>query len=161
MNLNGIVEAPEHREIFGFGGIGNPYILTQVVGFVIFMIAVQAELTQAPFDMPIAESELVSGYMTEYSGFRVPDVLHRRVRHRRRVRCHRLGALPRRLGFPFAVRLTCPTVDWAMNVLGPRVMLARSCCLVCIMIWVRFTYPRFREDQLQRLRGRSSSRSRS
>ena len=36
----------------------------------IFMIAVQAELTQTPFDMPIAESELVSGYMTEYSGFR-------------------------------------------------------------------------------------------
>ena len=34
------------------------------------MIAVQAELTQTPFDMPIAESELVSGYMTEYSGFR-------------------------------------------------------------------------------------------
>ena len=34
------------------------------------MVAVQAELTQPPFDMPIAESELVSGYMTEYSGFR-------------------------------------------------------------------------------------------
>jgi hypothetical protein len=50
--------------------LGNPYVLTQFVGFIIFMIAIQAELTQAPFDMPIAESELVSGYMTEYSGFR-------------------------------------------------------------------------------------------
>ncbi len=57
-------------EIFGSGGLGNPFILTQGVGFLIFMIAVQAELTQPPFDMPIAESELVSGYMTEYSGFR-------------------------------------------------------------------------------------------
>ena len=36
----------------------------------IFLIAVQAELTQTPFDMPVAESELVAGYMTEYSGFR-------------------------------------------------------------------------------------------
>ena len=51
-------------------GIGNPYILTQFVGFVIFLIATQAELTQTPFDMPVAESELVAGYMTEYSGFR-------------------------------------------------------------------------------------------
>ena len=72
MNLQQIVVAAEQRagEIFGWNGLGNPYVLTQFVGFVIFMIAVQAELTQTPFDMPIAESELVSGYMTEYSGFR-------------------------------------------------------------------------------------------
>ena len=62
--------AQDRGEIFGWDGIGNPFILTQVVAFLIFMIAMQAELTQAPFDMPIAESELVSGYMTEYSGIR-------------------------------------------------------------------------------------------
>ncbi|MFM8481754.1 MAG: complex I subunit 1/NuoH family protein, partial [Actinomycetota bacterium] len=67
MNLQGIVQAQNAGAIFGWDGLGNPYLLTQFVGFVIFMIAVQAELTQAPFDMPIAESELVSGYMTEYS----------------------------------------------------------------------------------------------
>ena len=70
MNLQGIVLAQNGGSMFGFDGLGNPYVLTQFVGFVIFMISVQAELTQAPFDMPIAESELVSGYMTEYSGFR-------------------------------------------------------------------------------------------
>jgi NADH-quinone oxidoreductase subunit H len=70
MNLQTIVAAQADGEIFGWDGLGNPYILTQFVGFVVFMIAVQAELTQTPFDMPIAESELVSGYMTEYSGFR-------------------------------------------------------------------------------------------
>jgi NADH-quinone oxidoreductase subunit H len=59
MNLQGIVRPRPTGEIFGWGGIGNPFILTQFVGFVIFMIAVQAELTQTPFDMPIAESELV------------------------------------------------------------------------------------------------------
>ena len=51
-------------------GLGNPFILTQFVGFFIFLAAVQAELTQPPFDMPVAESELVGGYQVEYSGFR-------------------------------------------------------------------------------------------
>ena len=54
MNMQGIVQAQADGEIFGWGGIGNPYILTQFVAFIIFMIAMQAELTQTPFDMPIA-----------------------------------------------------------------------------------------------------------
>src|SRR5204863_10088687 len=57
-------------EIFGWGAIGNPYILTQFIGFFIFLVAAQAELTQTPFDMPVAESEIIAGYMTEYSGLR-------------------------------------------------------------------------------------------
>jgi NADH-quinone oxidoreductase subunit H len=56
--------------MFGFSGLGNPFILTQFVGFALFMVASQAELTQPPFDMPVAESELVGGYMVEYTGFR-------------------------------------------------------------------------------------------
>ena len=70
LNLQGIVAAQHSGEIFGWGGIGNPFILTQIVGFLVFLIAAQAELTQPPFDMPVAESELVTGYMTEYSGMR-------------------------------------------------------------------------------------------
>src|SRR4029079_12628710 len=66
MNLQGIVAAQAEGEIFGWGGLGNPYFITQFVAMVIFLIAVQAELAQTPFDMPIAESELVTGYMTEY-----------------------------------------------------------------------------------------------
>ena len=70
MNMQEITVAQNTGSWFGVGWFGSPFIVTQFVGFIIFMIAVQAELTQAPFDMPIAESELVSGYMTEYSGFR-------------------------------------------------------------------------------------------
>ena len=70
LNVQEIVMAQATGEIFGFGGIGNPYVITQFVGFLIFLIAVQAELTQPPFDMPVAESELVTGYLTEYSGLR-------------------------------------------------------------------------------------------
>ena len=152
MNLQQIVVAQNTQQIFGFEWLGLPFVITQFVGFLIFMIAVQAELTQAPFDMPIAESELVSGYMTEYSGFRfliffigefatagvfafIASVLF-------------LGGW----GVPFA------WFDWAglhdvddwMNVVGPLIMLTKMMLLVGIIMWVRFSYPRFREDQLQR-----------
>ena len=70
MNLQGIVAAQQNGSIFGWDGIGYPFILTQFIGFFLFLVAAQAELTQTPFDMPVAESELVAGYMVEYTGFR-------------------------------------------------------------------------------------------
>src|SRR5881275_2910215 len=60
LNMQGIVAAQANGSIFGFDLIGNPFILTQFLGFAIFLIAMQAELTQTPFDMPIAESEIVA-----------------------------------------------------------------------------------------------------
>jgi NADH-quinone oxidoreductase subunit H len=151
MNLNRIIEVQNTGEIFGIGFLGNPFILTQFVGFLIFMIAVQAELTQAPFDMPIAESELVSGYMTEYTGFRfliffiaefatagvfafIASVLF-------------LGGW----GVPFEWFgwSNLDDVDWWMNLVGPVILATKMFALVGIIMWVRFSYPRFREDQLQ------------
>ncbi|MFM7069860.1 MAG: complex I subunit 1/NuoH family protein, partial [Actinomycetes bacterium] len=70
LNLQDIVRAQSEGSIFGWDGIGSPFVLTQLVAFVIFLIAVQAELTQTPFDMPVAESELVAGWMVEYTGIR-------------------------------------------------------------------------------------------
>ena len=70
MSLQGIVYFQQNGSLFGWSGIGFPLILTQFVGFALFMVAAQAELTQPPFDMPVAESELVAGYMVEYTGFR-------------------------------------------------------------------------------------------
>ena len=110
MNLQDIVVAQNTGEIFGLEWLGNPFIITQFLGFLIFMIAVQAELTQPPFDMPIAESELVVRLHDRVLGLPLPHLLHRRVRHRRRVRLHRLGAVPRRLGRPVrVVRLGRPS----------------------------------------------------
>jgi NADH-quinone oxidoreductase subunit H len=151
MNLQSIVVAQNTGEIFGVDWIGNPYIFTQFIGFVIFMIAVQAELSQTPFDMPIAESELVSGYMTEYSGFRfliffiaefatagvfafIASVLF-------------LGGW----GVPFTWfgwDDLDEVADW-MNLAGPIIMFTKMLLLTFIIMWVRFSSPRFREDQLQ------------
>jgi NADH-quinone oxidoreductase subunit H len=152
MNLQGIVLAQNSGSMFGFDGLGNPYVLTQFVGFVIFMISVQADLTQAPFDMPIAESELVSGYMTEYSGFRfliffigefatagvfamIASVLF-------------LGgwAVP----FSWFGWTTMDSVDNWMNFAGPLILFTKMMVIMFLVMWVRFSYPRLREDQLQR-----------
>jgi NADH-quinone oxidoreductase subunit H len=152
MNLQGIVEAQNAGEIFGWNGLGNPYLLTQIVGFVIFMIAVQAELTQAPFDMPIAESELVSGYMTEYSGFRFLTFF---IAEFATAGVFSLIASVLFLGgwgVPFAWFgwEGIDDVDNWMNVVGPLIMVTKMLLLSFVIMWVRFSYPRFREDQLQR-----------
>ncbi|MFM8856446.1 MAG: complex I subunit 1/NuoH family protein [Actinomycetota bacterium] len=152
MNLQGIVEAQNAGEIFGWNGLGNPYLLTQIVGFVIFMIAVQAELTQAPFDMPIAESELVSGYMTEYSGFRFLTFF---IAEFATAGVFSLIASVLFLGgwgVPFAWFgwENIDDVDNWMNIVGPLIMVTKMLLLSFVIMWVRFSYPRFREDQLQR-----------
>lgn len=147
LNMNGIVFAQWNGEIFGWGGIGNPYILTQFVGFLIFLIAVQAELTQTPFDMPIAESELVAGYLTEYSGLRFLLFF--------------IGEFATMGIFSLIASVLFLggwTIPWGLdfdsnvyNVLGPLVMMGKMMIVAFLVVWARFSFPRFREDQLQRL----------
>ena len=145
MSLQGIVLAQHNGEIFGFGAIGNPFFLTQIVGLFVFMIATQAELTQTPFDMPVAESELVAGYMVEYTGFRFLFFF--------------IGEFGTAFAFAaiaatlFLGGWTIPGVDdvGLMRVLGPGVLFAKIMLVAFLMFWVRFTYPRLREDQLQAL----------
>jgi NADH-quinone oxidoreductase subunit H len=143
MSLQGIVSFQQNGELFGWGGIGFPLILTQFVGFAIFMVAAQAELTQPPFDMPVAESELVAGYMVEYTGFRF------------------LFFFIGEFGTAFAFAALAATLflgGWSIpwvddtafaDALGPLVLLGKVLLVAFLMFWARFTYPRFREDQLQ------------
>jgi NADH-quinone oxidoreductase subunit H len=148
MNLQGIVEFQRSGEIFGFGGLGLPLILTQFVGFALFMVAAQAELTQPPFDMPVAESELVAGYMVEYTGFRFLFFF--------------IGEFGTAFAFAalaatlFLGGWSLPFLDPADNTLlgdflGPIVLFIKVMLVAFLMFWARFTYPRFREDQLQAL----------
>jgi len=144
LNLQGIVAAQATGEIFGWGGIGNPFILTQFVGFAVFMIAVQAELTQTPFDMPVAESEIVGGYQVEYTGFRFLFFF--------------MGEFGTAFAFAglaavlFLGGWWVPGIDVdsnVLNVIGPIVMFAKIMFVAFLIFWFRFSFPRFREDQLQ------------
>ena len=146
LNMQGIVLAQAEGEIFGWGGIGNPFILTQFLGFAIFLVAMQAELTQPPFDMPVAESELVSGYMTEYSGVRFLLFFIGEFAT--------AGVFAMIASVLFLGGWWVPGIDPDsnfFNVAGPLVMFAKIMIVTLLIFWFRFTYPRFREDQLQRL----------
>jgi NADH-quinone oxidoreductase subunit H len=126
--------------------LGNPFVITQIVGFLLFIVAAQAELTQTPFDMPVAESELVAGYMTEYSGFRF------------------LFFFMAEFGTAFALAAIAATLylgGWSVplidsdsglaDVVGPLALAAKIMLVSFLIFWMRFTFPRFREDQLQTL----------
>ena len=152
MNLQEIVVAQNAGSIFGISTFGNPYVITQFVGFIVFMIAIQAELTQAPFDMPIAESELVSGYMTEYSGFRFLIFF---IGEFATAGVFAMIASTLFLGgwgvpFSWFGWTSMDSVANWMNIVGPLIVFTKMMVLTFFIMWVRFTYPRFREDQLQR-----------
>jgi len=142
MSLQGIVHAQANGSIFGFSALGEPFILPQILGFVLFVVGAQAELTQTPFDMPVAETELIAGYMVEYTGFRF------------------LFFFMAEFGTAFAFAAIGATLflgGWyvpgihgtAADVLGPFVLGAKIMLVSFFIFWFRFTYPRFREDQLQ------------
>jgi NADH-quinone oxidoreductase subunit H len=136
MSMQGIVEAQI--------AAGYPYIVLQFLGFAIFMVASLAELSRIPFDMPIAESELVMGYVTEYSGFRFLFFFLAEF-----ANMFSLSAIAATL---FLGGYWLPGVpDEILEFAGPVILLAKVFLLVFAMIWFRWTFPRFREDQLQRL----------
>ena len=146
LNLNGIVFAQSDFKIAGSWGPPLPFIVTQFVGFAIFLAAMQAELTQTPFDMPVAESEIVGGYQVEYSGFRFLFFF--------------MGEFA--TAFAFAALASVlflggwyfPGIDPNSDVfwiLGPIVLFTKVMLVSFLIFWFRFTYPRFREDQLQKV----------
>jgi NADH-quinone oxidoreductase subunit H len=146
MSLNGIVQA-QNDVWFTVGSfdVTLPFIFRgQIVGFLIFMIAAVAELSRIPFDMPIAESELTMGYLTEYSGIRFTMFF--------------LGEYASLIGLS-AIAATIFLGGYAFpgltgdmaNYLGPLILFVKIAILAFVIIWIRWTWPRVREDQLQSL----------
>ncbi|GAA4225378.1 NADH-quinone oxidoreductase subunit H [Streptosporangium album] len=109
----------------------------QAIGGVIFFMAGLAELRRPPFDMPIADSEIIMGPLTEYTGIRFA-----------------LFMLAEYAGIIVISALTSVLFlgGWHGPLLpGPLWMLVKVSALVFVVIWVRVSFPRLREDQLQKL----------
>ena len=115
------------------------FIVPQIVGFLIFMVAGFAETNRAPFDLPEADAELVQGFMTEYGGMRFGSFLL--VEYMEIIVVSGIAAAM------FLGGWMGPGPGW----LDPIWMLAKMMGLVVFFIWVRATLPRLRYDQLMSL----------
>jgi NADH-quinone oxidoreductase subunit H len=114
------------------------FIVPQVVGFMVFFIGGIAETNRPPFDLPEAETELVAGYHTEYSGMRWG--LFQMAEY---VNLILLSALATTL---FLGGWHGPWDEW----FGPLWFLLKVGVMIFLFIWLRTTLPRLRYDQLMR-----------
>lgn len=124
-NLRLIVQAQQHTVW---------YILLQPVAAVLYFIGITAETNRAPFDIPEAESELIGGFHTEYSGMRF--AMYFFAEYTNMTVLAALGATLFLGGY---------AGPWLP---GPVWLLLKAYAVVFVMIWIRWTYPRLRFDQL-------------
>lgn len=141
----------------GLGGCWN--VLLHPLGFFLLVIASFAEANRTPFDLAEAEQELVGGYHTEYSSmkfglFFLAEYAHMITASALMVTLY-LGGWEL---FPFSGKLGWEGLEWLHNgtawpaaVLRSGIVLAKIAVLLFVYMWVRWTIPRFRFDQLMRL----------
>jgi len=123
-------------------------ILYQPLGFLLFFVSALAECNRAPFDMAECETELIGGYHTEYSSMKLGFYLFSEYINMfiscAVISCVYLGGY----NFPGMNYITDPT--W-LGLTQVAVMFAKILFLVFVFMWIRWTLPRFRYDQLMRL----------
>jgi NADH-quinone oxidoreductase subunit H len=141
LSLTDIVAAQE-KLAFGFLSKWHVFTPWGLAGFLFFMICATAETNRAPFDLPEAESEIIAGYLVEYSGFK-----------------YALFFLGEYLGL-FAITglgITLFLGGWTAPVSFLNFIpswlwfFGKFAVLIAIFIWVRATVPRLRMDQLMKL----------
>ena len=142
LSLNKIVEQQD---------LGFCNFIYQPFGFLIFLICSFAETNRAPFDLPETESELVGGYHTEYSSMKLGFYLFAEY-----INMFVSSAVMATLyfggyHFPFENELMAITGETAVRVLGFAFLMGKIVFFIMLFMWVRWTIPRFRYDQLMHL----------
>jgi NADH-quinone oxidoreductase subunit H len=115
------------------------FVIPQLVGFATFFVAGLAETNRPPFDLPEADTELVAGYHTEYSGmrwglFQTAEYVNMIVLS----------------GLAIALFFGGWHGPWNSHDLGPVWFVLKLFLFLCVFIWIRASLPRLRYDQLMR-----------
>ncbi len=137
LSLAGIVENQSHY-VYGLPG-WNVFTPWGLVGFVIFLIAATAESNRSPFDLPEGESEIIGGFMTEYSGFKYAVFFMGEYFGMFAVSGLAITLFLGGWNAPFSFLTFIPSFLWFFLKLG---------AMIAWFIWVRGTLPRVRVDQL-------------
>jgi NADH-quinone oxidoreductase subunit H len=119
-----------------------------VVAFVVFFWSALANLKRAPFDLPEAESELVAGFHTEYSGMAFSIFFLAEYAGMFVLSGIAAAVWLGGWGLPWL-----PLADWGLagNAAGAAILAGKAMLLVAVMMWLRWTLPRVRIDQVMRL----------
>ncbi len=139
LNLTEIVRA-QHNYPLGM------FAVPQFLGFFVFVVAAFAETNRLPFDLPEAESELVAGYFTEYSGFRF--ALFFLGEYTGMLVMSSIAALCYLGGWGLPAFITAHVPDLLAKVLGLFWFLIKVYAFMFFYYWIRATLPRYRYDQL-------------
>jgi len=127
--------------------------------WIVFFIASLAESNRAPFDLPEAESELVAGYQTEYSGFRWAIIMLAEYAMMLLVSFVGVILFWGSWNTPLPNIGSLRLADWttgqpgalSIHLWGIFWLVCKTFTMVAIQIWIRWTYPRIRIDQLTSL----------
>src|SRR5258705_10411501 len=129
-------------------GFFNWHIWYQPLGFLIFFVCALAECNRTPFDLPEAENELNFGYHQEYSSMKLGFYLFAEY-----INMFISGVVMSTLYFggydiPFVDETTWGLAPWLLSLIGFLVLMFKAWGFILLFMWIRWTIPRFRYDQL-------------
>lgn len=124
-------------------------VIYQPLGFIIFIVCAFAECNRTPFDLPECETELVGGYHTEYSSMKLGFYLFAEY-----INMFISSAIMATLyfgGYDFPFMNSLPFSANVITILGTVALFSKIIFFIFLFMWVRWTIPRFRYDQLMNL----------